>query len=359
MQDGFSIISPAGYFMNVGVVSPLNGPGTYGGVVVAQILPGGSVQARGVGEHILSPLGYQLSGRQGTMLINCTTGTAGSAQGIAFIAVSPTIMLGVALDTDNRPYGVILDILGNQAGKSGVFGPPILEGTPLTIQFAWDINNIVYADDRAGFQFNNQVEVWYPDVVTWTPFVPTSLYVGTSFGGLSLADFAGTVGMVQVSNEVTFDVLPGAIIEEEEYFNANATMPGESTASAVPFLVLGGDATLDGDSSQTADADMALAGASTMDGDSSVTALGGLFDQETLTLNGDSSQTAGATVALVGASTMAGDSSQTVGGTVALAGAAAPAGDSSQTAGVTVAYAGGSTMDGDSGFTATATVTPP
>jgi len=344
MQDGFSILSPAGYIMDVSVVTPRGGPGTYGGVVVAQQLPGGSVMARGVGQHSLAgPRGYRLTGRRGTMRINCTAGPPGGNQAVAFLGVAttdgspPTRLLGVALDPNNVPYGIIVDNMGFSVGKSGVMGPPILEGTPIEIQFAWDADHLVYADDQAAFQFNNNVAVWYPDVASWDPFTPTVLYVGTTLSGLGLTEFTGTVGKVQVGGLVTFEVVPGAVVEEEEIHQGNANMPGESTVGADISLVLGGDTTMAGDSTVGADGSVVFDAISTMAGDSSTAMDIDIYDEESSTMAGASSVAAGATVKYGDAPTMAGDS--TVG------------------ADAEVAYDGVSTMDGDSSVTANATVT--
>jgi hypothetical protein len=230
------------------------------------------------------------------MQINCTTGAPGTAQAVAFIAVSPSIMLGVAVDTTNRPYALIIDNLGFSVGRSGTFGPALPAGVPLTIQFAWDVENIVYADDRAGFQFNDQVAVWYPDVATWAPFVPTTLYVGTSLGGLALSNFTGVVGKVQVGDKVVFEIAPGAIIEEEEYLSGNAVMPGLSTVSGTMDLILGGFATINGDSGETADGTVLYAAGDTMAGDSGETADGTVLYAAGDTMAGDSSVSATATV---------------------------------------------------------------
>lgn len=359
MQDGFSILSPAGYIMDVSVVLPQNGPGTYGGVIVSQALPCGSVQIRGKGEHSLyGPQGYPLSGRQGTMWINCITGAAGANQAVVFLAMSPTRMLGVALDTNNRPYALITDIYGFQVGKSGVFGPSIPANTPLMIQFAWDSEHTVYAGDSAGFQFNNQVAVWWPDVITWTPFVPSVVYVGTSLGGLALSDFTGVVDKVQIGDQVIFDLIPGALIEAEEYLSANANMLGNSSATAGMDLVLGGFSDMDGDSSIGADATMAYDASSTMDGDSSA-GLGAIVAYDAgSSMDGDSSAGLGATVAYDAGSSMDGDSSIGLGATVDYDASSTMDGDSSVGAGATASYDSSDTMSGDSSVTATATVVP-
>jgi len=229
MQDGFSILSPAGYVMDVVIGAPVNGVGTYSGVVVSQLLPGGLVQVRGKGNHFLQG---RLSGRQGTIQINCITGTGGAAQAIAFIAASSTLLLGVALDASNRPYALIVNNLGVAIAESEVFGPTLASGVPLTIQFAWDSNNVVHNGQHASFQFNDQIASWLAVVPTWDYFVPTSLYVGTSFGGAGLIPFTGVVGKVQVGDSVIFTPVVGAIEAEDVGINLLSIGDSILTSSA-------------------------------------------------------------------------------------------------------------------------------
>lgn len=226
MQDTFSILSPAGYVMDVGAVAPANGTGTYGGVFVSKLLSGADVQVRGVGEHALNG---RLSGRHGTMVINCTTGAVGSARGVAFIALTPTLILGVALDSSNRPYALLVDAFGTTIGQSEAIAA-ISAGTPLTIQLAWDAVNVVRDGVHAGFQYNEQVAAWTTAPGVWTPFVPTSLYVGTAFSGHALADFNGVINKVQVGDTVVFSPVVGAAVAED--LNGSAQFAGTSTFTA-------------------------------------------------------------------------------------------------------------------------------
>jgi len=226
MQDNFSIISPAGYVMDIGVISPSNGTGTYGNVSVSKVLPGGFVQARGRGDY---PITGSLSGRQGTMLINCTTGTGGASQAVAFIAFSPTLLLGVALDASNRPYGLLVDTSGNVVGQSEAAGPTLAAGVPLTIELAWDSQKAVRLGGYAALQFNGLIANWNPIVLAWVPFVPTTLYVGTSFGGYGFSTFTGTVGKVQVSDTVIFETSEWEV--EAQDLGDSAHLYGSSSIS--------------------------------------------------------------------------------------------------------------------------------
>lgn len=286
-QESFSILSPAGYVMDVSVVAPVNGPGTYGSVFVSRPLPGGVVQVRGKGEHLLEG---QLSGQQGTLLINCTTGTAGASQAIAFIALSPTLLLGVALDTSNRPYALLVDVLGTTVGQSVVLGPAIPAGIPLVLELVWDSKNVIWEGGHAAFQYNDQITAWSASVPTWDSFEPTSLYVGTSLGGHGLSSFTGVIGKVQVGNSVVFTTVVGAV--EAENLGDSADLAGTSiliagakvtyaeTASCVGAssivapagVVRPASASLPGDSDLTADAVATWDIASDLQGESSITA---------------------------------------------------------------------------------------
>jgi len=338
MPDTFSILSPAGFIMEVDVVPPQNGPGTHGRNIVSTLLPGANVQVRGVGEHTLqTPRGFSLSGRVGTMQIDCSAGAQGVDQAVAFLRAG-SLYLGVAVDAINRPYALIYDQFGNLAGKSAIFTPPpVPEGQNLEITLAWDVENVVYFGRHAGFQYNDWVALWYTNVPPWTPFQPTSLMVGTTFGQLALADFAGTIDRVQVGNEVIWDIAPGASIEVAEQHQGQALMPGDSSWIAVPSLILGADSTMAGDSTASGTATVAYEGAATMAGDSSVTPGAGVTYQVDSTMAGDSSVAADIDIYDEIDLTLNGDSS------------VAAAAD--------VALAGGSNMPGDSGFTANATVT--
>lgn len=252
-MDTLTVLSPAGYLINYSVVGLGNGSvsNTSGGVSVSQLLPGGGVQAQGVGEHALNS---RLSGRHGTMLVNATAGATGSARAVAFIAVSPTILLGVALDNSNRPYALLLDLYGTTVGQSEV-GAAVPVGEPLTVQLAWDAENLVYNGLHAGVQSNNQVLDWTTlPSAPWTPFIPTVLYVGTSLNGLGLGDFNGTISRVQVGDTVVFVPIPGAAVSED--LSASATLAGVSTLAAAATVAYEGGAAMVGDSTVVAEADV-------------------------------------------------------------------------------------------------------
>jgi len=303
-QESFSILSPAGYVMDVGFVAPVNGTGTYGSVFVSRPLPGGVVQVRGKGEHLLAG---QLSGQQGTLLINCTTGTAGASQAIAFIALSPTLSLGVALDASNRPYSLLVDVLGTTVGQSVVLGPAIPAGTPLVLELAWDSKNVIWEGGHAAFQYNDQITAWTANVPAWLSFIPTSLYVGTSLGGHGLSSFTGVIGKVQVGNSVVFTPVVGAM--EAENLGDSADLAGTSIFTAGAKVTYAETASLSGASSIVAPAGVVRPASASLSGASDLTAdaIGTLAGVSTLV--GASDLTADAVVTLAGVSDLQGESS--------------------------------------------------
>jgi hypothetical protein len=271
MLDGFSILSPAGYVMDVSVVSPVNGTGTFGPQFVSQILPGGGIHTRGFGEIPVTGI----SGRQGTIRANFITGAAGTNQALAFIAVSTTVLLGIALDTLNRPYVILKNLSGTTIGQSNVVGGPVAAGVPLLVQFAWNSQGIVYAGLHAGVEMEGEVADWITSPnASWAFFVPTKLYVGTTLGGLGLGSFTGVIGNIQVSDQVIFSPLTSDVIEATT--GITASMAGASTMTATARVVYKGAATLAGSAAVAATARVVYDGSSTMAGSSSVAADGEL-----------------------------------------------------------------------------------
>lgn len=251
MQDSFSIISPAGFVMNIGFGSqpPTNGTGTYGPVTVTQPLPGGSLLANGVGVQTITP--GTISGAQGTMSAAFTTGVSGTAQGVVFIAVSPTVLLGIALDALNRPYAILTDVLGNIVGESLVSGSVVAAGTPMNVQLEWNSASAVSPPLFAEFEAGALIEDWATRPVSvWTPFKPTLLYVGTALGGQGLGDFVGKMGLVQVSNRATFTVLPSSQVADEDA----VTMAGSASMTATAHAQWSISTSMIGDSSVSANA---------------------------------------------------------------------------------------------------------
>ena len=369
-QEAFTILSPAGYLLDVNIVAPVNGTGTHGGNVVSIPLPGCVLQLRGSGEF--SPL--NLSGRQGTIRVDCTTGAAGSAQALAFLAVSPSILLGVALDATNRPYAILTDVLGNLIDQSEPFGPALASGVPLSLLLAWDSTDVVRDDLHAAFLVNNeQIADWVSSVPSWTPFVPVVVYIGTSLGGGGYVNFLGTIGKVQIGNSVVF---PAGVFEISEDFLDGFDFIGVSSITSVGTVAWAAGAPFSGAATWSANSDvawkavMSLSGAATLPDISCKISLAGI------TLAGDATSTSYPTVLWAAASAPIGDANITPDSTVAwkaesgmVASAMVPdisckvslagitlAGDSTETAGADVAWAAASVPAGNSSFSADATV---
>jgi hypothetical protein len=204
MQESAFILSPAGYIMYVGVTAPSNGTGTFGQQFVSPILAGGAFHTSGTGQF---PLTGQFSGRQGSIKVTLTTGTAGTAQAVVFLALSSTVMLGVALDSSNRPYAILKDQYGTTVGLTKVVAGAVPSNTPLELTFSWNSKGVVFGSRYSSLTVGGVVTDWVTSPVsTWEYFVPTQLYVGTTLGGLGLADFVGKIGVVQVSDQVTSPV---------------------------------------------------------------------------------------------------------------------------------------------------------
>lgn len=246
MSETFSILSPAGYVMDVRMIAPVGGPGSYGPGVVAPILPGFHT----LGTGVFPATG--LSGRQGTIRVSLVTGTAGGgAQAVAMLALSPTILLGVALDTHNQPYALLIDQFGTTVGVSRPDVAVLPAGVPLEVTLAWNSKGVVYNGLYAGVLFNADLPGWTTSPsAAWTPFVPSFVYVGTSLG--SLADFTGTIRIVQMADSVLFAVPPGTNIEET--FSGFVAMAGSSSMSLTATVKYQGAATMAGHAAMTADA---------------------------------------------------------------------------------------------------------
>jgi len=235
MQDQSFTLSSAGYIMEVAVVAPVNGTGTWGGPFLFPVLSGATFHTRGTGTFTLPGAGAPVSGQQGTMHATLTTGPAGTAQAVAFLALSPTVMLGFALDTTNRPYVVLQDENGVTVGESNPLLDAVPEGTPLTLNFAWNAKGSVDGINYAGLMANGSVADWsVAPAAEWDAFIPSAIHVGTSLGALGLSSFTGTIGNVQVSNQVIFLPSGGSTTdgEGEEEGPLASTMGGTSGLSA-------------------------------------------------------------------------------------------------------------------------------
>lgn len=228
MQESASILSPAGFIIDVGVVAPVNGTGTMGQQYVAPLLPGGAFHTRGTGTFDLSD--KMVSGRQGALSVTLTTGTAGSAQAVALLALSPTAMLGIALDTSNRPYALLKDVFGTTVGQSKPLSTAIAAGVPLTITLSWNSQGVVFGGRFASFTVGGVVTDWtISPVAAWSWLTPSLLHIGTSLGALGLSNFTGTIGIVQLGSQV---VAPPAGSDTAETVAETSTMAGSAAVSA-------------------------------------------------------------------------------------------------------------------------------
>ena len=332
-QEAFTILSPAGYLIDVNIIAPVNGTGTHGGNVVSIPLPGCVLQLRGSGEF--SPL--NLSGRQGAIRVDCTTGVAGSAQALAFLAVSPSILLGVVLDATNRPYAILIDVLGNLVDQSEPFGPALSSGVPLSLLLTWDSTNVVRDDLHAAFLVNNeQIADWVSSVPSWVPFVPAAVYVGTSLGGGGFANFLGTIGKVQIGNSVVF---PTGVFEISEDFLDGFEFFGVSSITLVDTVAWAGVAPLSGVSTWSANSDVEWAAVASWSGVATLPDISCKISLAGITLAGDATSTSAPTMLWAAASAPIGDASITPDATVAWKAASTPAGDSAITPDATAAWA--------------------
>lgn len=201
--DGFTILSPAGYHMDVGVSTPtVNGLGTYGPVVVTEPLPGGKFQSSGRGQNILEPgclMGASgaiqvryLTGASGTERVVCALGTA---DGSAFIAVS--------VDTLNRPFATITDNTGTVVAMSQGLGLTIPEGEQVTFTVTWDSSELVSGAGGYYAAAKHDGDVfagssWSPEPnAVWDSFVPATMFMGYRPGA---TEFNGSVLKVQAGN---------------------------------------------------------------------------------------------------------------------------------------------------------------
>ena len=226
MPDTASILSPTGaVFTPNWPLSGVNGTNVNTGYVFS-VLPGEVFSNRGQGAFAVSGV----SGRQGTMRVTLTTGAAGSAQAVAFIWFSPTVMLGLALDSSNRPYATLKNAFGTTVGLSAVSPIAVASGTPLDVTLAWNSQGVVFAGRQAGMLVNNTLVNWSTSpVAAWVDFPPSTILIGTSLAALGLSSFVGVIGSVQVGNQVVF--APPASAESVDNLSLSAGILGTSTVS--------------------------------------------------------------------------------------------------------------------------------
>jgi len=252
MPDTASILSPTGaIFAPNWTLTGVNGTNSSPGFVFPD-LPGKAFGNGGQGEYMVSGV----SGRQGTLQINLTTGAAGSARAVAFLWVSATVLLGVALDSSNRPYAILKNMYGATVGQSAVSPVAIGAGVPLEIILSWDSQGMVFAGRQAGMMINGSLVDWSTSpTAPWSFLVPSKVLIGTSLAALGLNDFVvGVIGSVQIGNQVVFT--PSANAPVAEGLAAGAALVGNSTVTPSARVTYAADATMSGSSSVGADANL-------------------------------------------------------------------------------------------------------
>jgi len=201
--DGFTILSPAGYHMNVGVSAPtVNGLGTYGPVVVTEPLPGGKFQAAGRGQNILAP--GCLMGASGAIQVRYLTGAAGTGRVVCALGTADgSAFIAVSVDTLNRPFATITDNAGTTVAESQGLGLTIPAGEQVTFTVTWDSSELVpgaggyyAAAKHDGDVFDSGAWSTVPSAI-WNSFVPATMFMGYRPGA---TEFNGTVLKVQAGN---------------------------------------------------------------------------------------------------------------------------------------------------------------
>ena len=207
MSEGASILSPAGFVMDVNFVAPQPAVGpsidAKNPFSVVPLLPGASVQARGHGVQAISQPGVR-----GTVEVSLTTGAPGGTRALCYLGLSDTLppLLAVILDSDNLPTLVLFDALNNMIAQTVPTSPAIPEGTPLTVRFAWDSTRPVQGLRFASLSVNG---IAIPDadwaggiepLAPWESFPLRRLWLG--YDELGFPSFNGTLWKVQASTLV-------------------------------------------------------------------------------------------------------------------------------------------------------------
>ncbi len=249
--EGFQLITPSGYSVALDytlrpdgqvLVTPL----------VSKLLPGGLVNERGIGDHPVS----NVTGIQGTIEASFTTGTPGTAQTIAFLTdkpSNPTKYIGIALDVNNRPYGLMsVDGANTIFAISAPAFDPLPAGTPVVCRLAFSSLTPIDGTFYAAFEVNvdDLLLGWaQPPTATWTTYVPGSLRIGAGIAGAGLSDFVGKVGQVQVSSTVTIYTTPSTV---EAKGSMVASLVGSSSVGATAKVAYAAGSTITANSSVSA-----------------------------------------------------------------------------------------------------------
>ncbi len=185
---------------------------------VSQLLPGANIQLRGGGEFYL-PSGRQsamqgigsgsnpaLGGTMGSIQVDVTTGTAGTIQGLGFLALpiggTPTAYLGIWLDASNRPSFTITDVNGTVKAVGAPAGAALPSGTVLQLRLFWDSTGTIIPGFVA-FYSNGVPQPLGTVTGPWTSFTPASVLYGRGAVFSTFTLFAGFFHKFQAGGSAT------------------------------------------------------------------------------------------------------------------------------------------------------------
>ena len=186
---------------------------------VAALLPNSQINRAGFG---WSSLEYQISGRQGAILVTYIAGPPGTSRTLAVLTDDPTLLsnrIVLTIDSSNRPGALITNAFGAVVAAVSATYSSIDEGTHVTVVLSWDstqaINGLSFA--KILVQANSVPSTdWVTiPVATWTHFMPTSFCTGY---GLGIADdFNGQIISFQASNSVCLSLGAGTSATDTAY----------------------------------------------------------------------------------------------------------------------------------------------
>lgn len=196
------------------IVEPLEDPG---------LLLSGSFGIQSVSELNI--------GDRGTIDTLITLGAAGANHSVAFLVdqwPNPTRYIGIALDTQNRPFAYMsVNGLGTVLGQGSPTGPALTAGTQHRVRIAYNLRAPIQEDRTAYFQVNGLTQSnWAtePGVASGL-FRPQFLVVGAQTLQ-NYSEFNGSISWIQVCDNAV----------------SMATTSGEPTVSTPTVLTFGLDA---------------------------------------------------------------------------------------------------------------------
>jgi hypothetical protein len=178
-----------------------------GGWLVTEQIPGVALQLQGSGS-------YNMNGRhpgvRGTLDLAFTLGTAGTAQAVAFMESldsppnSPAV-IGIAVDTSNRPYAYLADLMGNIVAQTTPSGSALPAGQLTLVRLAWDSQNVISGGLLVSLRVNHVLVgagSWTGGATPWYSFYPVMLEMGVADSALSVGDFKGSLLKLTLSRNV-------------------------------------------------------------------------------------------------------------------------------------------------------------